>query len=127
MSFKEAHTEAVKEMYSRFANDEAVAIARAGGNEVFGEPKDSIFPIIQHLRGTVGEVKHLGCGYFEGQTESGKFEFCGGGAMSDVRDEDKWHYSWTYVRADDPQVLIELGINRASQNRWLLEEIEYYE
>lgn len=48
--------------------------------------------------------RHLGFGYFEGRTEHGRFEFCGGGAMNRVGNE----LGWSPLDAS-PEVLADLG------------------
>ena len=51
-------------------------------------------------------IKHQGFGYFEGHTESGKFQFCGGGAMHHVQ-TDSGYLSWSPVDGS-PEVLADL-------------------
>ena len=44
---------------------------------------------------TSGEVRHQGFGYFAAETENGSVDFCGGGALSRVTEEDGDHaFSW---------------------------------
>jgi len=72
-------------------------------------------PIIQevgHQEGMplkcLSEVKHLGFGFFRGETQHGEFSFDGGGAMNQVKDGDKWLFGWTSLRAS-AEVLGDLG------------------
>jgi len=58
-------------------------------------------------------IKHHGFGFFEGETEHGKFSFDGGGAMRHVSagsygEEDYESLSWCPLRAE-PEVLEDLG------------------
>ncbi len=56
-------------------------------------------------------IEHCGFGFFEGQTENGKFTFDGGGAMRYAQageGEDREYLSWTPLRAEGT-VLKDLG------------------
>ena len=57
-------------------------------------------------------IDHLGFGFFQGETEHGKFNFDAGGAMHDWRWDDgkepKW-IAWSPLRVDNPEVLKDLG------------------
>ena len=55
-------------------------------------------------------IKHLGFGHFKGETESGEFGFCGGGAMSFARAEDGTYLSWSEVTGT-PEVLADLDFD----------------
>ncbi len=57
-----------------------------------------------------GTIKHQGYGFFFGETENGRFEFCGGGAMQSVRDETGKYFSWSAVDAS-PEVLADLDFD----------------
>ena len=52
-------------------------------------------------------IKHQGFGYFYGETENGKFEFNGGGAMMYAKAEDGTYLSWSPVDCS-PEVLKDL-------------------
>jgi len=52
-------------------------------------------------------IKHLGYGYFIGETEHGSFKFDGGGAMKHVSDDGQT-ISWSILQAP-PEVLNDLG------------------
>lgn len=64
---------------------------------------------------SLDEVRHLGFGFFEGNTPSGKFSFDAGGAMRHEAD-----FSWTPLRAD-PGVLSDLGYDLGRVERALVE------
>jgi len=64
-----------------------------------------------------GTVRHLGFGYFEGETEHGKFSFYAGGAMTHYHfDNGEW-LSYSPIMVDSPEVLKDLGydFNRVIQ------------
>lgn len=55
-------------------------------------------------------IRHLGFGHFKGETESGEFGFCGGGAMSFARAGDGTYLSWSEVTGT-PEVLADLDFD----------------
>jgi len=54
-------------------------------------------------------VKHLGFGYFEGETPNGKFTFEAGGAMHSYNFEDKSWLSYSKLCVDNDKVLKDLN------------------
>ena len=71
---------------------------------------------------TKTEVKHLGFGFFEAMTESGKLTFEGGGALRRAPNGENSDLGWCPLYAD-PGVLDDLGYDRAAV-RAALESIE---
>jgi hypothetical protein len=54
-------------------------------------------------------IEHRGFGFFEGKTEHGTFSFDGGGAMHHYDLDDGVFLSWSPLRADNGEVLKDLG------------------
>lgn len=68
-------------------------------------------------------IQHLGFGFFEGQTEHGKFSFDAGGAMHHLELEDGW-ISYSLLRTDNEQVLKDLGYDVEKVSETIREVIE---
>lgn len=76
---------------------------------------------IKHGGKYYASVRHLGFGCFEGRTENGKFDFCGGGAM--VRyDFDGKFISYTHLNGSE-EILQDLGYDFDRMLEGLTEEL----